>query len=99
MEIMNLQMKDDSKIEKEIQIIKHSEKEQNLQCTDFMGHLQKCLVLHIRNMIQNLSLVTHPIRSGKKGNLRVPSAKECHWAGPRKKAFSDIAPSLWNIIP
>lgn len=51
-------------------------------------------------MKERLSLITLtlPITSGRKDSLQVPSAKELHLVGPRKWAFSAVAPNLWNIL-
>ncbi|XP_070618091.1 uncharacterized protein, partial [Erythrolamprus reginae] len=40
-----------------------------------------------------------PIRSHRVGLLRVPSTKQCRLAGPRGRAFSVAAPTLWNQLP
>lgn len=43
---------------------------------------------------------TRTIRSGRQGpNLWVPSAKEVHLVGLRKRVFSKVALFQWNIIP
>lgn len=39
------------------------------------------------------------IRSGRRDLLWVPSVKESNTMGPRRQAFSAIAPTLWNTIP
>ncbi|XP_070582622.1 LOW QUALITY PROTEIN: uncharacterized protein [Erythrolamprus reginae] len=40
-----------------------------------------------------------PVRSHRVGLLRVPSTKQCRLAGPRGRAFSVGAPTLWNQLP
>ncbi|XP_058052944.1 uncharacterized protein LOC131205078 isoform X2 [Ahaetulla prasina] len=40
-----------------------------------------------------------PVRSHREGLLGVPSAKQCRLAGPRGRAFSVGAPTLWNELP
>lgn len=42
---------------------------------------------------------TWPIRAGKQGMLQIPSPKEVHLIRPRRRAFSTVAPFLWNNIP
>ncbi|KAK9409653.1 hypothetical protein NXF25_000828 [Crotalus adamanteus] len=39
------------------------------------------------------------VRSHRLGLLRAPSAKQCHLAGPRRRAFSVMVPTLWNQLP
>ncbi|XP_070618653.1 uncharacterized protein, partial [Erythrolamprus reginae] len=40
-----------------------------------------------------------PVRSHRVGLLRVLSTKQCRLAGPRGRAFSVAAPTLWNQLP
>lgn len=40
-----------------------------------------------------------PRRAGRQRMLQVSSPKELHLAGPRKRVFSVVAPSHWNITP
>lgn len=42
---------------------------------------------------------THPTRTGKKDIFRTLLVKDGQLARSRKKAFSDIAPTLWNSLP
>lgn len=58
--------------------------------------------LHEAGLTNGLSLpnyIHHPIGTSRRGILWVLSTKECHHPGPRKKAFSAMEPTLWNIVP
>ncbi|XP_058043806.1 protein FRA10AC1 isoform X2 [Ahaetulla prasina] len=55
------------------------------------------LYLRDRLLLPNTS--HRPVRSHREGLLRVPSARQCHLATPRGRAFSVGAPALWNELP
>ena len=40
-----------------------------------------------------------PLRSGQEALLKVPSLKEVRGMACRSRAFSAVAPQLWNALP
>uniref|UniRef100_A0A8D0BC31 Reverse transcriptase domain-containing protein n=1 Tax=Salvator merianae TaxID=96440 RepID=A0A8D0BC31_SALMN len=54
------------------------------------GYLRDRLLPHVSQ---------RPVRSHRVGLLQVPSANQCRLAGPRGRAFSVAAPTLWNQLP
>lgn len=49
--------------------------------------------------LEHLSTKTHPTHARRRGLLQIPSAKVFHLAGSKKRAFSTVAHTLWNILP
>ncbi|KAF7250405.1 Vacuolar protein sorting-associated protein 13A [Varanus komodoensis] len=54
------------------------------------GYLKECLRPY---------MPTRPLRSAGEALLREPSVKEIRRIGTRRRAFSAVAPNLWNALP
>lgn len=53
----------------------------------------------LRIILANKNLTrAHLIWSGREGMLQGPSARDLHLVGPRRWAFSAVAPFFWNIL-